>query len=157
MDFQTKVDIDQAIGVEGGYAAINPVVSHPAGKFAEVELPIGSFCWNGTEPDQVTNTGTGKPLGFVVREQAYVIADYRAEAQNFVPQGANVSVALKGDFFAKTATATTIGQKVFASLTDGSISTGAAGAAIAGYIETDYTVVTEGDIGDIIMISNWMA
>ena len=157
MSFQQKVVIEQAIGVEGGYAAINPVVTHPGGKMAEVDLPIGRFCWQGSEPDTVTNIGTGKPLGFVVREQTYAITDYRDEAQNFVPEGCNVSVSLKGDFFVKTATASTIGQKVFASLTDGSITTDDAGTAVAGYEETDYFVVTEGDADDIILISNWMS
>ena len=40
----------------------------------------------------------------------------------------------------RTAGAATVGQKIFAKLSDGSVTTGAAGATISGYVETKFVV-----------------
>lgn len=73
-------------------------------------------------------------------------------------KGFPVSVAVKGDFAVVTGTAATVGQSVFAVLTDGTIKTGTAGNTVEGAEETDYKVVNingGGAAGDIIVISNW--
>ena len=62
-------------------------------------------------------------------------------------------MAAKGDFWAVAKTVAVIGQKVFAVIADGTIKTGAAGAAVAGAVETDFKVVTAGAIGELIIIS----
>lgn len=153
--FQKVVNLYQAGGIPGAYAAINPIVSTALGYIAEKDVPIGGFCWLGSEDNTCLPSGTGSPLGFVVREVTNPIVTLRGEAQDYVPAGFNVSVQRKGDFYAISATDATLGQKVFAVIADGSIATDDAGATVAGAIETDYVVIKAGDAGDLIIISNW--
>jgi hypothetical protein len=154
-NFQSKVELVPAIGLPGAYAAVNPIVSTAKGYIAKVNVPVGGFCWeDSTVEGQVNPSGTGAPLGFVVREVAYVL-DTDADAINYVPAGGNVSVQKKGDFFVQAAAAVTKGQKVFASLTTGAVSGAAAGATVEGAVETDFYFVTSADAGEISVISNW--
>jgi hypothetical protein len=154
-NFQKQVNTYNARGIPGARASVNPVISTAKGYIAAVDIPIGGFAFENAD-GTATNTGTGlgNPIGFVVREQNYHIYNVLAEAVNFVPAGQNVSVAVKGDFYAASSTAATVGQKVFVKTLDGSIATDAAGATVSGYTETDYEVITAGAIGDIIVISN---
>lgn len=102
-----------------------------------------------------TATGTATAvMGFVVRVQAYPNYMLDSEGTLKVPSGSTLSVAVRGDFYAKANTTATAGQKVFASTTDGSISTGTAGATVAGHVETGFMVKRGGSVGDLIVISN---
>ena len=153
-NFQNKVNLVPAIGLPGAYAAVNPIVSTAKGYIAKVNVPVGGFCWeDSTVEGQVNPSGSGAPLGFVVREVAYTICN--TDAINYVPAGGNVSVQKKGDFFVQAAAAVTKGQKVFASLTTGAVSGAAAGATVEGSIETDFYFVTSAGAGEISVISNW--
>lgn len=165
-DFQTKVNLYPAIGVPGAFASINPVVSTALGKIAGTDLTIGGFCWDDTtNVGQVKNTGTGKPLGFVARDVIYPIntlASYpedeeAGDTSNFVPKGYNVNVMVEGDFYVTAPETVTVGMKVFASTTDGTIKAGAAGATVSGAVETDWAFMQAGDEGDIVVISNYGA
>ena len=153
-NFQNKVNLEPAIGLPGAYAAVNPIVSTALGYIAKVNVPVGGFCWEDTnDAGQVNPSGSGAPLGFVVREVAYTMCN--TDAINYVPAGGNVSVQKKGDFFVQAAAAVTKGQKVFASLTTGAVSGGTAGATVEGSIETDFYFVTSAGAGEISVISNW--
>ena len=153
-NFQNKVNLVPAIGLPGAYAAVNPIVSTAKGYIAKVNVPVGGFCWeDSTVEGQVNPSGSGAPLGFVVREVAYTMCN--TDAINYVPAGGNVSVQKKGDFFVQAAAAVTKGQKVFASLTTGAVSGGTAGATVEGSIETDFYFVTSAGAGEISVISNW--
>lgn len=154
-NFQKQVNSYNALGLPGARASVNPFVSTAKGYVAAADIPIGGFAFEDAD-GLATNVGTGlgNPVGFVVREHSYYIFNALAEAVNFVPVGQNVSIAVKGDFYAVSSTAATVGQKVFAKTLDGSIATNAAGATVAGYTETDYEVITAGAIGEIIVISN---
>lgn len=161
-EFQGQVNILPAIGVPGQHMSTNPLVSTQKGYCAADAVTIGGFVWavtvNENENDAfVKSTGTGAPLGFAVREITNPLG-YNESASNTVPKGFPVSVAVKGDFAVITATVATVGQSVFAVLTDGTIKTGAAGETVEGAVETDYKVVNingGGAVGDIIVISNW--
>ena len=154
-NFQNKVNLVPAVGLPGAYAAVNPIVSTAKGYIAKVNVPVGGFCWEDTtDAGQVNPSGTGAPLGFVVREVAYVL-DTDADAINYVPAGGNVSVQKKGDFFVQAAVAVTKGQKVFADTTTGAVKAGAAGGTVSGAVETDCYFVTTADANEISVISNW--
>ena len=154
-NFQNKVNLVPAVGLPGAYAAVNPIVSTAKGYIAKVNVPVGGFCWeDATDAGQVNPSGTGAPLGFVVREVAYVL-DTDADAINYVPSGGNVSVQKKGDFFVQAAVAVTKGQKVFADTTTGAVKAGAAGGTVSGAVETDFYFVTTADANEISVISNW--
>ena len=154
-NFQNKVNLVPAVGLPGAYAAVNPIVSTAKGYIAKVNVPVGGFCWeDATDAGQVNPSGSGAPLGFVVREVAYV-PDTDADAINFVPAGGNVSVQKKGDFFVQAAVAVTKGQKVFADTTTGAVKAGEAGGTVSGAVETDFYFVTTAEANEISVISNW--
>lgn len=166
-EFQGQVNILPAIGVPGQHMSTNPLVSTQKGYCAADTVTIGGFVWAATVEDKndkndkndalVKSKGTGAPLGFAVREITNPLG-YNESASNTVPKGFPVSVAVKGDFAVITKTKATVGQSVFAVLEDGSIKTEKEDGAVAGAVKTDYKVVNingDGDIGDIIVISNW--
>lgn len=155
MAFQQTVNTYPGIGIPGAYAAINPIVSTAKGYVASAACNIGGFVWADADKEGcVKPTGTGRPLGFAVREITNPLG-IDVEASNTVPVGYPVSVEVKGDFFAVTTTDATVGQKVFAVLADGTIKTGAAQATVEGAVETDFEVIQAGVADDVIIISNW--
>lgn len=155
MAFQKTVNTYPGIGIPGAYAAINPIVSTAKGYVASAACNIGGFVWaDESKAGCVKPTGTGRPLGFAVREITNPLG-INVEASNVVPVGYPVSVEVKGDFFAVTTTVATVGQKVFAVLADGTIKTGDAQATVNGAVETDFEVIQAGATGDVIIISNW--
>lgn len=157
-EFQGQVNILPAIGVPGQHMSTNPLVSTQKGYCAADTVTIGGFVWaDANKEGYVKPTGTGRPLGFAVREITNPLG-YNQPASNTVPKGFPVSVAVKGDFAVITGTAAIVGQSVFAVSADGSIKTGTAGSTVDDAIETDYKVVNingGGAVGDIIVISNW--
>lgn len=157
MAFQKTVKTYPGIGIPGAYAAINPIVSTAKGYYvASAACKIGGFVWAGTGKEKgcVKPTGTGRPLGFAVREITNPLG-IDVETSNTVPVGYPVSVEVKGDFFAVSTTDATVGQKVFAVLADGTIKTGDAQTNVTDAIETDFEVIQAGAAGDVIIISNW--
>ena len=118
MGFQTQVNAQQAPAVAGDFASSNPraAVVAPEGGFVAgaAGVTVGRFAWVQSDGKTVLNTGTGtgKPDGFVHREQQAFITAYLGEASNVVPVGQPVTLMRTGDYFA-TAT--------------GSASTGGAG------------------------------
>ena len=148
MGFQTQVNAQQAPACAGDFASANPraaVVSPESGFVAGAAgVTVGRFAWIDAVTGLVSNTGTGKPDGFIHREQQALISVYLAETSNVVPQGFPVTVMRTGDYWATaTVGAAVKGNKVFAKLSDGTVQAGAAGATIAGFIETNF-VITQG-------------
>lgn len=157
MGFQKQVYIEPAAAVAGDFASSNPrstVLAGPGALVADTAgVTVGRFAWADAD-GKVTNAGAGVPTGFVHREQQAVITIWLGEATMAIPEGLGVTLHNLGDFWAATKTVATIGQKVFASNTDGTISTGAAGATIAGSTETDWFVASAGAIGSLIKITS---
>ena len=152
--FQTSVRLYPAIGIPGGYAAVNPIVSTPVGYIVKTAVTCGAFCWEDTtNAGQVVPSGSGQPLGLVVRNITSVNGA-GVVATNTMVKGTNVNVAVEGDFYVQPAAEVTKGQKVFASLTDGSVSGAAAGATVSGSIETNWAFATSAEAGEIAIITN---
>lgn len=163
LGFQTTVQLQQAAAVAGDFASANPrssVVSHEGTLVAGATgVTVARFAW-ATGAGLVSNAGSGKPTGFVHRRQgAALITVYLAEISNLVPQGFEVTLMATGDYWVNhIVNPATVGQKVFASLTTGEIQTAAAGASVAGYIETDFFVTGfpvggTGAVGELIVMS----
>jgi hypothetical protein len=158
MPFQSVVNTVPALGVAGDFASVNPRSTVLAGAGALVAASggaiVGHFCWS-TDGVTVASTGTGAVLGFVAREQQALITTYLAEASNSVPTGFPVTVYSAGDFFATNAGsgAVTRGLKAFANLADGSIQFAAAGATVAGAIETKWIAASAVAAGELVKIS----
>lgn len=158
MGFQKQVYIEPAAAVAGDFASANPRSTVLAGPGALVAgaagVTVGRFAWSDAD-GKVTNAGSGVPTGFVHREQQGVITIWLAEATMIIPGGLGVTLHNGGDFWVATKTAATLGQKIFASNTDGTVSTGAAGATIAGHTETNMFVGSAGAIGALIKMTSY--
>jgi hypothetical protein len=160
MPFQTVVNINQAPATPGQFASANPrasVLAGPGGFVADTGgVTVGMFAWVDTATNtKVSNAGSGAPRGFVAFELQATITAWLAENGSVIPAGMPVTLYDQGDFWVKTLTAPTVGQKVFASNTDGSVKTGAAGATISGYTETKWFVDSPALINELIKISSW--
>lgn len=155
--FQKAINQYPAPGVEGGFASTNPHATYLAGEAALVAgtggLTVGRFAWdvNG----KATNAGSGAPSGFVLRDGQASITAWLGEASMLIQPGREVTLVTAGDLWARTSTAATRGQKIFASLTTGQVQTGAAGATISGYVETVFSAGSACDANELVKISTW--
>jgi hypothetical protein len=156
MGFQTTVNQYQAPAVEGDFCSANPRASVIAGPGAFTAgaggAIVGRFAWadaNGA----VTNAGSGVPTGFIHRDMQALITTWLGAASLVIPQGVAMTLHRSGDFWVKSLTTATVDQKVFASNTDGTTKTGAAGATIAGYTETAWFVDSAGAANELVKIS----
>lgn len=163
MPFQSTVNLQQAAAVAGDFASANPrssVVSHEGGFVAGTGgLTVGRFAWY--SGNTVLNSGSGTVGGFVHREQgSALISTYLAEYGNLIPAGFAVNIMRSGDYWATvTVNAATVGQKAFASTTDGTVQFAAAGATISGYVETNFyctgfPIGGTGAVGELVTISS---
>lgn len=163
MGFPREVNLNPPIGVEGAFASVsnthNVLASTAEFVAGTAGVTIGRFAWADYETHQVANAKpsdlTNCAIGFVGRgSNAAVIYNWLAESSMVIPKGYGVTLFDRGDFFAKTTTAATVGQSVFASDTTGEIATGAAGATIAGFTEVPlFKVASIGAVGSLIKIS----
>lgn len=162
---QKQINLYGAEGVPGERASLNTIIYTWDNYLADGEVKIAGFAWpSATKEGFASRGGTGQPLGFVERWMAYPLRDNDVQTVNGVagvratmtaPDGWPLTIARKGDFFAVATTTATIGQKVYANLTNGSIATDMAGTTVSGHIETSFVVKTAGAAGDLIVISSW--
>lgn len=146
MGFQQSVNRQPAPAVEGDFASANPRASMLAGEGALVAgdtgLIVGRFGFARNDNGKVDNAdpGVGYRIGFVHRDQPALITAWLGGFTMTVQAGVEVTLFVEGDFWVRTTTAAAFGQKIFASTTTGLARTGAAGASIAGFIETAFFV-----------------
>lgn len=160
MPFQSTVKNQPAPAIAGDFASANPRSSVLAGEgqfiVAAAGAVVGRFAWadaNGV----VTNVSqAGAPTGFVHREMQAAITTWLGDSSMAIPQGSPITLMNEGDFWAKTSgTAAAIGNKVFASNTDGSIKCAAAGATVAGYTETNFVVRSAAADGELFKMTTY--
>lgn len=144
-------------GIPGMRAAFNP--AHYAGNkiVAEgVAVQAGRFVFDAlpTDPEfWVKPSGESAPIGIVERNITHYDYDLKSPGTAEIQAGEEVDVLVYGDVWVESATVPERGQAVFASVTDGSVKTGAAGTEIAGYIETTWRV-TRADGSNLAVITN---
>ena len=157
MPFQKQVNILPNIAVAGDFASANPRSAVVGGEGASyvattAGVSVGKFAW--ITGDTVASTGSGVPDGFVHRENNALITTYLAETSNTILQGHPVAIFNKGDFYCTaTVGAAVKGNKAFAQLTTGNVQFAAAGATVAGYIETPWTCVRACLVNELAVIS----
>jgi len=159
MAFQTEVKLYSGVGQEGQPASNSPIIAAAGGPGAYQAgvngLRMCRFAWrDATDPKKLNNTGTGKPVGYIYNN-ANATINYLQSNSLLITAGREASPIVGGDFWAKSTTAATVGQKVFAVLATGLLATGAAGATIEGAVETDWFVASPAAIGDLLIISTW--
>lgn len=145
MPFQKTINQFPAPAVDGDFATVNPMSSAVAAESGFVAgtggVTVGRFAWIQSDGVTLLNNGTGAPDGFIPRTQAAQIGTYLAESGNVIPAGFPVTLMRNGDFYSKaTIAGATKGQKAFAKLADGTMQPAAAGATVAGYIETAFVI-----------------
>jgi len=154
---QKTVGMGIAPGVPGDKATLNPTAYTVHNPIAEgAGVTVGGFVWPGTDVEhQAKVGGTGAPLGIVERLLVYLGACGIYDTTTLeLPEGSPLTVIVRGDVYVTTATAATVGQKVYAVLADGTIKTDASGETVDGAIETAWVVKSAGAAGDTIIISN---
>ncbi len=159
MTFQTDVKLYSGVGQPGQPASNSPIIAAAGGPGAfragASGLMMARFAWrNATNPQLLDNGGTGKPLGFVMNNANATIG-YLEGSSMTIPSGREASPVVGGDFWARSSTNATVGQKVFADLATGLIATGDAGSTLSGMIETDWYVASPGAASEVIVISTW--
>ena len=162
--FQTQAYNQPVMAVAGDFASQNPYFSYdagPGGLLAGANgVTIGAFAWAAFPPDSdgtpalVSNTPAGvakttgslfgPPAGFVHRAQQALITTFLADASMVIPQGFPVTLMTGGDFWVVNngTTDAQMGQKVFASVTNGLASMAASGSYPANVAGTSATVGT---------------
>jgi hypothetical protein len=156
--FQSQVNLQQAPAVAGDFASANPRASvvAPEGGFVagSAGVIVGRFAWIDTDGKTILNTGSGKPDGFIHREQQALISTYLAESSNVIPVGFPVTLMRTGDYYALVTVASAEkGEKAFAKLADGTMQPAAAGATVAGFIETDFTISRAAGVSEVAVIT----
>lgn len=163
MAFQSGVNVYRGVGQVGHPASTSPIVAAAGGPGAYVAaaagVSIATFVFRSAVGRKtVTNVAPeadSVPVGFI-QNLAQAIIPYRGAQSMLIPGGVEISPKVAGDFWAHSTTDATEGQKVFVSVTNGTIATGAAGATVAGHVETKDWYVSHGaTAGDLIIISTW--
>jgi hypothetical protein len=152
----------QAPGVPGDFASANPrasLLSKEGGWVAAAAgVTVGLFVWADTATGTIlANTGTGVPSGFMHRALQATNYVYLSSGTMLIPGGQGIGEAFNGgDFWVKNAGAgaVTVGMKAFANLTTGVATFAAAGATVAGAIETKWYAMTAAAAGEILKMSS---
>lgn len=157
MPFQNQVYINQALGVAGTIARLNPV---PQGKPFVTEgtdVKAGCFVYEGTDPEtQVVGTkaGASEVAGLAVFERFQApLGGVSALNSLSVNEGEEIFVALRGCYYAVCTTAAVKSQKVVANPTTGEVQTVEASAsAPEGFIDTGWIVDTGAAANSVCVI-----
>lgn len=162
MAFQTGVNVYVGVGAEAQPASTSPIIAAAGGpesfRAGEDGVTIGTFVFReAVDSVVVTNVAPAAdstPVGFIQNVHQATIYPFQ-NGSMLIAAGREVAPKVGGDFWAKSTTVATQGQKVFASLTNGKLATGAAGANVTGFVETGFWVAHGAAIGDLIIISSW--
>lgn len=157
MALQQQVGLYYSGAVAGDKASHNPVVYRPRNPLAEGAVTVGNFVFQGTDPANQVKASGSVVAGFVQRIINYYNYTITSSGTLTITDETPVTVALKGDFYAafNQSTTPTIGQKAFASTTDGSITYAAAGETVSGHVETGFFVREVREEDGLVMISNF--
>lgn len=157
-DFQATVNYQPGVAIEGDFASANPRQTTLAGDSELVAgssgVIVGRFGW--ITSGVVDNTGSGAPDTFISRTSNVAMIDTFLSAYSMtVPTGSPVTGHSAGDFWVKngSASANTVGEKVFAITANGTCWFGAAGGTVSGGVETNFYAHTVGGAGELVKIS----
>ena len=162
MGFPNRVNLNPPVGIEGGFASASNTHNVLAGTAQivadEAGVTIGRFAYADLATGKASTakkTGANVAVGFVGRgSNAGLVTAYLGTDSMAIQAGFGVTLFDRGDFWVKTTTAATVGQAVFADDTTGAISTGEAGATVAGSTEIPlFKVASVGAANSLIKIS----
>ncbi len=130
MSFQSYVNSNPAVGVEGGIASSNPMQSVLGNIVAATAgCRVGSFAWIVSGVAASTSLTRALPAGFVPNTQNALITAWKGSSSMLVPAGNPVTVCDRGDFWAvSTYNDALVGDKAFANIFNGKVQAAAAGS-----------------------------
>lgn len=156
---QKSVGLYPAIGIPGQQVAFNQAVYTPQNYLSDGTVQCGGFAFAVAASTTRTavkfpiaslkGSARAKPIGFVERTFTASI-ELGTDTPDIYPKGAELTIAVRGDYYIVAPETATIGQAVLCDPATGAITFGAAGAAN----DTGWTVQTAGAKGDTIIISN---
>jgi hypothetical protein len=140
MPFQTTINpfaTSIPLGMEGDFCSANPRASTLAGEGAFIAgaLPVtvGRFGWVDATGKVQNSAAASVRLGFIgLRGNPVIITPFLGGSGLQVQPGFEMTLYDTADLFMRFAAGATIGQKVFASYSDGTAIAGAAGSTPAG-------------------------
>lgn len=148
--FQTTMNSQPAIGIEGDFCSTNPrfsLLASPGGLVAGPNgVSVGRFAW--ADGDGVVSYGGNGRIGFIHRSQLSLIFPTSLTGANAWPgpqttmlvvPNAEMSMINSGDVFCRFAAGATVGQKVYANFADGTAVAAATGSP-AGATSTGNTI-----------------
>lgn len=155
---QQTVNLYPAVGVPGQEVNAHTAIYTPFNYVSDGTAAAGSFVFVKANADEnggvvyplASATGSGTVLGLV--ENTFTGAlSYNEEGTLVYPKGANLTIAVRGDYYVAASGSATVGQAVLCNPSDGAITYGTPGTAN----DTGWVVMTAAtNSGDIIVISN---
>lgn len=154
---QKTVNLYPAVGVPGQEVNVHTAIYTPFNYISDGTAAAGSFVFAKANTDDTgvvyplaSATGTGTVIGLVENTFTGTLA-YNQDGTLIYPQGANLTIAVRGDYYVAASGAATVGQAVLCNPTSGAITYGTPGTAN----DTGWVVMTPAtSAGDIIIISN---
>lgn len=142
MALQSKVNVGLAPAIAGMPASV--VESHYTAQTyqAASDLTVGNFCFADATAGGTKVNKAGTILrGIVVYTRQYITGEVAAANAMVVPKGAFAQIATNGKFWVVAQNASAqVGDYVFASQTDGSVTTQTDSAKQEGYTMTNFVV-----------------
>lgn len=158
MAFQSQVNLYTAEGVAGDLATPDQAVYTPQNFLVgSGGMEVGKFAFaDSTSASTIAKkTGTGKPLGIVQRVINYANYELTEAGSMLLPQGAPLTIVVKGDVWMTAPSSATVGKKVFVNNSTGAVTLNSAGASVTSSTETDWVVKTPATSGGMMIVSNW--
>lgn len=154
---QKTVNLYPAVGVPGQEVNVHTAIYTPFNYISDGTAAAGSFVFvkantadTGVVYPLASATGTGTVIGLVENTFTGTLA-YNQDGTLIYPQGANLTIAVRGDYYVAASGAATVGQAVLCKPASGAITYGTPGTAN----DTGWVVMTPAtNAGDIIIISN---
>lgn len=156
---QKTVNLYPAVGIAGQQVAFNQAVYTPQNYLSDGTVACGAFAFAVASTESTTavqfpvasakGSAGDKVVGFVERTFTASLPSYD-ENTDIYPEGAELTIAERGDYYIVAPADATVGQSVLCDPETGSVTFGTAGADN----DTGWVVRTAGAEGDTIIISN---
>lgn len=154
--FQQSVGLKNKVAIAGDRANQNPTVYQVVNFLAgSGGVEVGGFAWRSPSSPETQVVKTGSSIasiaGFVERVQN-VNGFTFTPADMTIPEGDNVTVAKKGDFYVEADGAVSIGDTVYADYSDGSVTFTSGATTVDSGFKAQSSASAS---GDMVIISNW--
>lgn len=147
---QKTVNLYPSVGLPGQEVAAHTAVYTPLNYLSDGTAAAGKFVFEGTSDKKGVASAKGTTLVGLVERTFTAAVPCGVDGSEAYPNGAELTIAVRGDFYVEAAGEATVGQAVLCNPADGAVSYGTVGSEN----DTGWVVVTAAKAqGDIIIIS----